>query len=211
MVERAKVKICGITRLDDGRCAASLGANFLGFNFYPSSPRYLTPEEARDIIAVLPAGVAAVGLFVNATLETIRQTLAVCPLPWVQLHGDEDADFCRRAAHLGVKVIKALRIRRADDLQQAASFNTDAILLDAYHPNFYGGTGECFDWTWLNHLNKKNIFLAGGLSPDNIQDALATGVGAVDVCSGVESRPGIKDHDKLSLLFKRINDYYGSR
>ncbi|MBN2210917.1 MAG: phosphoribosylanthranilate isomerase, partial [Sedimentisphaerales bacterium] len=135
MADRAKVKICGITTLDDGRCAAALGANYLGFNFYPPSPRYIAPQKAQIIIANLPTDVSAVGLFVNASLEDIRQTLDVCPLPWVQLHGDEDADFCRRVAQLGVNVIKALRIRSADDLARAAAYDTDALLLDAYHPN----------------------------------------------------------------------------
>ncbi|MBN2210293.1 MAG: phosphoribosylanthranilate isomerase, partial [Sedimentisphaerales bacterium] len=209
MADRAKVKICGITTLDDGRYAASLGADFLGFNFYPPSPRYIAPQKAHTIIANLPADVAAVGLFVNASLEDIRQTLEVCPLPWVQLHGDEDADFCRHVSYLDVKVIKALRIRSVDDMAQTTIYDTDALLLDAYHPNLYGGTGECFDWSLLNQLHKQNIFLAGGITPDNVQDALATGVWAIDICSGVEARPGVKDHVKLTQLFARINTYYG--
>jgi len=211
MTERAKVKICGITNSDDGRYAASLGADFLGFNFYPASPRYIPPSKARDIILDLPSDVAAVGLFVNASLEDIHHQRDICSLTWVQLHGNEDADFCHRVARLGVKIIKAIRIRSAEDVDRAADFDTDALLLDAYHPALYGGTGEKFDWTLLNRLNKRNIFLAGGITPNNIQDALATGVGAVDVCSGVESRPGVKDLSQLALLFERINTYYGSR
>jgi len=234
---RAKVKICGITNRADAHLAARLGADFLGFNFYRRSPRYVEPDRAAQIIATLSETVIPVGLFVNPDREEITHIITTCHLPWVQLHGDEDAARCREVAALGVKVIKAIRLRRQEDLRLIEPYDTEAILLDAFHPDMYGGTGKRFDWNWLRDLSTgkepsrvnprpeeptgttgkssaamiRKVFLAGGLGPDNIAQALALGTWAVDLCSGVEARPGVKDAAKLERLFEEIGIYYGQR
>jgi len=204
----AKIKICGITNLADAQLAVQLGADFLGFNFYPPSPRYLEPEQARAIIDLLPPRIITVGVFVNEPVAAIKKVLARCPLQMAQLHGDETSHQCLQVAQLGVKVIKALRIRRPADIEQANQFDLDMILLDAFYPQLYGGTGQAFDWSWIRPTGDKKIFLAGGISPENITQALAAGTYAVDLCSGIEKTPGRKDADKMRSLFAKIADYY---
>jgi phosphoribosylanthranilate isomerase len=198
-----KVKICGITNYDDAAAAMDLGADLLGFNFYPKSPRYVNPPEAAAIIRKLPAFIDVSGVFVNSSLEEIRAIAGQCQLDWVQLHGDEKADFCRWLTYDSAKTMKALRIKDAEDLKQVDSFSTDAILLDAFDPKKYGGTGLTFDWNIIGHIGKR-IFLAGGINPDNAAKALELGVYGIDVCSGVEAAPGKKDHKKLKALFENI-------
>jgi phosphoribosylanthranilate isomerase len=198
-----KVKICGITNYDDAAVAMDLGADLLGFNFYPESPRYIPPQEAAAIIRKLPAFIDVSGVFVNSALEEIREVASLCQLDWVQLHGDENSDFCRWLAYDSAKTMKALRIKDAADLQQVDSFSTDAILLDAFNPQKYGGTGLTFDWNIIGHIGKR-IFLAGGINPDNAAKAVELGVYGIDVCSGVEAAPGKKDHKKLKALFENI-------
>ena len=200
----AKIKICGITNQPDAQLAVELGADLLGFNFYRPSPRYIVPAAAAEIIDSLPHGPEIVGLFVNAELEFIREVLNHCPLTMVQLHGDESNADCRAVAQLGLKVIKAIRIRKPDDVKQAENFDTELILLDAFRKDLYGGTGESFDWNWITSVPDKRIFLAGGIDPDNIKAALNVGTYGIDLCSGVEKQPGIKDHPRLKLLFERI-------
>ena len=200
----AKIKICGITNQPDARLAVELGADLLGFNFYRPSPRYIVPAAAAEIIDSLPHGPEIVGLFVNAELEFIRDVLNHCPLTMVQLHGDESNADCRAVAQLGLKVIKAIRIRKPDDVKQAGNFDTELILLDAFREDLYGGTGESFDWSWITSVPDKRIFLAGGIDPDNIEAALNVGTYGIDLCSGVEKQPGIKDHARLRLLFEKI-------
>ena len=200
----AKIKICGITNQPDAQLAVELGADLLGFNFYQPSPRYIVPAAAAKIIDSLPHGPEIVGLFVNAKLEFIRDVLNHCPLTMIQLHGDESNTDCRAIAQLGLKVIKAIRIRKPDDVRQAENFDTELILLDAFREDLYGGTGESFDWNWITSVPDKRIFLAGGIDPDNIKAALNVGTYGIDLCSGVEKQPGIKDHPRLRLLFERI-------
>lgn len=199
-----RIKICGITNQPDGRLAVELSADLLGFNFYRPSPRYIAPAAAAEIIGNLPRGPEIVGLFVNAELKFIRDVLNHCPLTMVQLHGDESNADCRAVAQLGIKVIKAIRIRKPDDVKQAENFDTELILLDAFREDLYGGTGESFDWSWITSVPDKKIFLAGGINPDNIKAALNVGTYGIDLCSGVEKQPGIKDHSRLKLLFERI-------
>jgi len=203
-----KVKICGITNLDDALAAIDMGADILGFNFYRKSPRYIKPDKAAEIISKLPAFIDIAGVFVNHSAEHIRKTISAYLLDWVQLHGDESPEFCDSLSSLHVKTMKALRIRDSRDIDQAEQYFTDAVLLDAYHPDKYGGTGTAFDWNIVGHIGKR-VFLAGGINPDNAPDAVSPGVYGIDICSGIESEPGKKDHDKMKQLFDNIRHLRG--
>ena len=185
-----------------------MGADILGFNFYQASPRYVPVEKAAAIVTRLPAFMEVAGIFVNETFEIIGQTVEQCQLTWVQLHGDESPEFCRSLHSLNVKTMKALRVRDKDDIEKAQRYFTDAVLLDAYHPDKYGGTGLSFDWSVIGHVSKR-IFLAGGISPDNVVKAVQLGVYGVDACSGIESEPGKKDHNKMRALFENIKRVRG--
>jgi len=198
-----KVKVCGITNYEDAVAAMDMGADLLGFNFYPKSPRYLTPQHAVQIIDKLPGYVDTAGVFVNASIEQINEAKNICQLDWIQLHGDEDPDFCRSFLSHNVKTMKAIRVKDQTDIHRADSFFTDAVLLDAFDPNKYGGTGLTFDWNVVGHMNKR-VFLAGGINPDNAADAVKLGVYGIDVCSGIEAEPGKKDHNKMKQLFENI-------
>jgi len=200
----SKVKICGITNYDDAWAAVELGADLLGFNFFPDSPRYIPVDKAAEIVRHLPAFVELAGVFVNASLQTIRHAINECHLDWVQLHGDETAAFCLSLASDTVKVIKAVRIKDQADLDKADEYRVDAILLDAFHPDRYGGTGLIFDWDLIRDVTRR-IFLAGGITPDNAAKAISLGTYGIDVCSGVESRPGKKDPAKMKALFENIH------
>jgi len=198
-----KVKICGITNHKDAAAAMEMGADVLGFNFYPKSPRYVRPEKASEIVNALPAFIDVAGVFVNSSLEEIRDVAGQCQLDWVQLHGDENPEFCRWLAYDSVKLMKALRVKSEGDIQQVDDYFTDAILLDAYDPKRYGGTGLTFDWNIVGHIGRR-VFLAGGINPDNAAAAVELGVYGIDVCSGVEASPGKKDHKKMKALFDNI-------
>lgn len=188
------VKVCGITNLEDALAAIEAGADMLGFNFYARSPRHVEPDAARVIVEQLPEGVACVGVFVNEpspgeVLEMARESRVSA----VQLHGDETPEFCR--ALEGFKTIKALRVGKDYEVETAAAFRTDAVLLDAYAPDAFGGTGHTFDWSLARATREAvpRLFLAGGLKPSNVADAIrAVSPHAVDVCSGVETSPGRK-------------------
>jgi len=198
-----KVKICGITNYEDAVAALDMGADLLGFNFYPKSPRFVPPEKAREIISKLPGFIDIAGVFVNESIEQIHKTKNLCQLDWVQLHGDEDPEFCKQFFSRNVKVMKAIRVKKQSDIQQAEDYFTDAILLDAFNPEKYGGTGLTFDWNIVGHINKR-VFLAGGINPDNAPEAIKLGVYGIDVCSGIEVEPGKKDHKKMRKLFENI-------
>jgi len=180
-----------------------MGADLLGFNFFPESPRYVTPETAAEIINRLPAFIDVVGVFVNSTLDETRQIASQCQLDWIQLHGDENAEFCRWLAYDSPKTMKAIRVKDAEDIEKTNDFYTDAVLLDAYDPQKYGGTGLTFDWNIIGHIGKR-IFLAGGINPENAAAAMELGVYGIDVCSGIESEPGKKDHQKMKQLFDNV-------
>jgi phosphoribosylanthranilate isomerase len=203
-----KVKICGITNYEDAVAAMDMGSDLLGFNFYPNSPRYVTPERAKGIINKLPGFIDTVGVFVNASVEQIHETTGLCHLDWVQLHGDEDPEFCRSLLSHNVKTMKAIRVKDQKDIERANSFFTDAVLLDAFDPDKYGGTGLTFDWNVIGHISKR-VFLAGGINPDNAAAAVKIGVYGIDVCSGVEAEPGKKDHRKMKKLFDNIRHLRG--
>ncbi len=198
-----KVKICGITNYEDAVAALDMGADLLGFNFYPKSPRFIQADKAAEIISKLPGFVDTVGVFVNAPIEQIHKTRSLCHLDWVQLHGDEDPAFCQQFLSHSVKTMKAIRVKDQSDIEQAEKYFTDAVLLDAFDPAKYGGTGLTFDWNVIGHMGKR-IFLAGGINPDNAADAVKLGVYGIDVCSGIEAEPGKKDHEKMKKLFDNI-------
>ncbi len=203
-----KVKICGITTYEDARAAIDMGADLLGFNFYPGSSRYISPEDAARIIDKLPAFTDIVGVFVNAELDEIMETADRCQLDWVQLHGDEEPAFCKEFLNHNVKIMKAIRVKKQKDVDKAEEYFTDAILLDAFDPSKYGGTGLTFDWNIIGHINKR-VFLAGGINPDNAAKAVKLGVYGIDVCSGIESEPGRKDKKKMKQLFDNIQHLRG--
>lgn len=203
-----KVKICGITNYEDATAAIEMGADMLGFNFYTKSPRFVTSQQASEIINKLPGFIDTVGVFVNASIDQISEITKLCQLDWVQLHGDEGPDFCRELLSHNVKTMKAIRVKNQKDIEKAESYFTDAILLDAFDPDKYGGTGLTFDWNVIGHIGKR-IFLAGGINPDNAADAVKLGVYGIDVCSGIEARPGKKDHQKLKKLFQNIRHLRG--
>jgi phosphoribosylanthranilate isomerase len=200
-----RIKICGITNLEDARLAADLGADALGFIFYPKSPRYIAPEQARQIIAQLPPLVTSVGVFVDEEAQVVRALAATVGLDWVQVHGQEPPDYCRS---LGRRVLKGFRIRDANSLADLEPFRgaVHAFLLDTYKKGQVGGTGEAFDWR-LAHEAKKygRIVLAGGLTPENVAQALKVAQpDAVDVASGTEAAPGRKDPDKLRAFVAAV-------
>jgi len=203
---RPVVKICGITNLSDAELSLRLGADWLGFNFYPRSPRYIKPETAADLIQHLPENTVSVGVFVNESLAQMARIAQLCSLTMVQLHGDENpADAQAAAKETGLPVIKAIRIQSPADMTRLEQVPADYILLDAFRKELYGGTGESFVWSWIPRQNEVKILLAGGINPDTIADALRVGTFGVDICSGVESKPGIKDPEKMNTLFQRIH------
>jgi phosphoribosylanthranilate isomerase len=203
-----KVKICGVTNYEDAAAAIEMGADLIGFNFYPSSPRYVTHEKAAEIIGKLPGFIDIAGVFVNASFEQIRDAMEMCQLNWIQFHGDESPKFCDDFLSLNVKTMKAIRVKGQQDIEKANDFFTDAILLDAFDPEKFGGTGLTFDWNIIGHIQKR-IFLAGGINPDNAAAAVELGVYGIDICSGIEAKPGIKDHKKMKKLFENIHHLRG--
>ena len=194
---RTRVKICGITRVDDALAAVDAGADALGFVFYRNSPRAVTPEQAAQIQAALPALVNCVGLFVDADADEVSNVLAHCSLDTLQFHGNESAAFCQRFDR---PYMKALRVRPEMDLRaELAQFvSARAVLLDAYKAGVPGGTGECFDWGLVPAGLPLPCVLAGGLNADNVGAAIR-GVKpyAVDVSGGVEREPGVKDSAEI--------------
>jgi phosphoribosylanthranilate isomerase len=193
----AKIKICGITHSDDAVAAVAAGADAVGFVFYPKSSRYVAPEVAREIALKLGAFTVLTGLFVNATRGEINEVLARVPLHLLQFHGDETPEFCESFHRPYMKAIRMRPdINLADVFKNYAS--ASAILLDAYKPGIPGGTGEAFDWTRVPKNPSIPVVLAGGLTSENVAQALAvTDVYAVDVSGGVEAAPGRKDREKI--------------
>ena len=201
-----RVKVCGITNLEDALAALDAGADMLGFNFYARSPRHVTPADARKIIGRLPAGVSRVGVFVNEPAPAeVERVAREAGLDAVQLHGDETPDYCRSLRDL--TTIKALRVGADYDVESAAAYGTDAVLLDAYVAGARGGTGHTFDWTLatLTRGRVPRLFLAGGLNPDNVAEAVAAvRPYAVDVCSGVETSPGRKSPRLMRRFIRAV-------
>lgn len=197
-----RTKICGITRVEDAVAAAALGVDAVGLVFFAKSKRCVDVAQAREIVAALLPFVSVVALFVNETADNIREILRTVPIDVIQFHGDEDDAFCRQFDR---PYLKAVRVQNAADIQTAAEKfpHARAILFDAYHPDEYGGTGLRFDWRLLQNYRGKAWVLAGGLTPENVAEAVRiSGAQAVDVSGGVESSGGIKDKQKMAAFLQ---------
>jgi phosphoribosylanthranilate isomerase len=200
-----RVKVCGIRRIEDASLAVELGASALGFIFWPSSPRFVEPDRARDIVASLPAFVGTVGVFVDQPPDFVADVARALKLSLVQLHGREAVDeYLRR----GLRVVKAVAVGPDTAAENAVLHLPDevGVLLDAHDPIRRGGTGQTIDWEQAGRLARtRAVILSGGLNADNVGTAIATvRPHAVDVSSGVESRPGVKDEDKLRAFFTAV-------
>jgi len=212
-----RIKICGITNLNDARAAIEAGADMLGFNFYRLSPRFIEPAEARKIIDVLRGKVATetattVGVFVNEpSPEAVARIVADAGLDAIQLHGDESTEFCAATKQLlgGRLLIKVLRVTDAFEPSAARKYDADAIMLDAFHREIRGGTGQVVDWAVARTARElvSRLFLAGGLSPENVADAIAqVRPFAVDACSSLESSPGRKDAERVRAFVQAVRN-----
>jgi phosphoribosylanthranilate isomerase len=191
------IKICGITNTEDAMVAADLGADAIGFVFAPS-PRQISPDKAREIIMALPSRVQTVGVFVDEDSEKVTSTASICRLDLLQFHGKESADYCG----------KAVRVESQSDLEGCSEYQgvVDAFLLDTYVPGQQGGTGLTFDWNLAVEAKRfGRIILAGGLNPDNVAAAVtAVRPYAVDASSGLEQKPGVKDHEKMASFIQAV-------
>ena len=200
-----RIKICGITNLEDALLAVDLGADALGFIFYSKSARYVAPDAAREIIAQLPPFVMSVGVFVDEDAALIEDLAAQAGLDWIQVHGRESPDYCRS---LGRRVIKGFRIKDESSLKDLEPFQgaVQAFLLDTYKKGQVGGTGETFDWRLAREAKKYGqIVLAGGLTPENVAQAIKIAQPqAVDTASGTEAAPGKKDPARLRAFFAAV-------
>jgi phosphoribosylanthranilate isomerase len=197
-----KVKICGITKAQDGIVASEAGADILGFVFFQSSPRFVPIEVATGIIQQLPPFIVKAGVFVDAPTDLVLRAIGDCGLDLLQFHGNETPEYC---SQFGLMSMKAFRIRNAGSLQHLTDYGTEAWLLDAYAPDKVGGTGATFDWALALEAQRlgRPIFLAGGLTPDNVAEAVRrVQPYGVDVSSGVEKTPGKKDHAKVRAFIQ---------
>jgi phosphoribosylanthranilate isomerase len=197
-----RVKICGITNIEDALAAVDYGADALGFVFFPESPRYVSPETVRDITSFLPPFITTVGVFVNEERQKIREAMQYAGMDVLQLHGSEPPDYCT----IWHRVIRALRVKDFTDLKPLeACSSVSAFLLDTYSPGHFGGTGQIFNWDIAVEAKRwGNIILSGGLNPDNIGKAIQRVMPyAVDVSSGIEEKKGKKDLKKMRLFIER--------
>lgn len=199
-----RIKICGITNLEDAHAAAALGADALGFIFVPDTPRYIEPEDAKRIISDLPPFIITVGVFADVLPEVILQTVETCGLNAVQLHGSETPEYCSEIN--GPKLIKASRVKDRNSLSTLPDYKVSAYLLDTYIRGKKGGTGETFNWDLAVEAKRYGrIIIAGGLTPENVARAIRhVRPYAVDVGSGVEASPGKKDHSKVKAFIENI-------
>ena len=207
MQQKVKVKVCGITNAEDALAAVEAGADALGFIFYEKSPRYVVPAVASLIIAELPPLVLPVGVFVNAGVASVRSIMDTCGLGMAQLHGDENASYCHE---LSRPAMKALRLKDRGSLLALAEYRgrggVRGFVLDTFSKVTYGGTGHITDWSLAAEVAKSTpVLLAGGLTPDNVTEAIRTVLPyGVDVSSGVESAPGKKDHAKIRAFLDAV-------
>ena len=200
-----RVKICGITRMEDAQAVAASGADAIGFVFYAKSPRHVNAEQAARLVAALPPFVTTVGLFVDADAAFVREVLAAVPLDVLQFHGDESPEYC---AQFGRPYLKAIRVKAGVDLLQcAARFSAaQALLLDAHVEGIPGGTGTAFDWTLIPRQLPLPVILSGGLDAGNVAEGIRqVRPCAVDVSSGVEAAKGIKDAAKIAAFMQEVN------
>ncbi len=200
---QVKVKICGMTNLKDVKVAVDGGVDAVGFIFYKKSPRSVTMQAVRKIVLELPPFVDSVGVFVNETAEQINKIADRCNLDRVQLHGNESPTFCKKIRR---RVIKAIHVKDIQSLKKLSDYPVSSFLLDTFSEDQYGGTGRVFDWNLAYPAKKYGpIILAGGLTPNNVRQAIQRiQPYGIDVCSGVESQPGIKDHKKMQTFLKNV-------
>ena len=203
---RIKIKVCGTTNLKDALFAVESGADAIGFIFYKKSPRYILQKDAKDIVAKLPPFVETVGVFVNETSDKVNRIAEQCKLTAIQLHGDESPAFCRRIKR---RVIKSFRVKDTNSFKGMVDYDVSGFLLDSYNEEGKGGTGKTFDWNLALRAKKQGpIILAGGLNPYNVYTAIhRVKPYAVDVCSGVEKSPGIKDSVKIDEFIKSVRKF----
>lgn len=197
-----KVKICGITRVEDALDAIELGADYLGFNFWPDSKRFVSHEKFREIIQEIPFEIAKVGVFVNADPQAVIDIATEYNLDMLQFHGDETPAYCKQFAR---PYMKAFRPQCIEDLEHVGEYGGECILIDSYVESAYGGTGIVSNWDLAREAKKYgNLFLSGGLTPDNVQLAIeAVKPYGVDVASGVETTPGVKDYRLMEEFIKK--------
>lgn len=210
-----RVKICGITNIEDAIQAVEAGADDLGFNFYAKSSRYVSPDLAKEIIEKLPPALLKVGVFVNMSIEGVLEIARITGINTIQIHGDEDSVYLRDLRRRSnIRIVRAVRIRESDGSASLVFSNhpvsgAHAVLLDAWSPKAFGGTGERFDWEVAKKMAEfsPTLYLAGGLTPENVKEAIITvRPYAVDVASGVESSPGKKDHAKVAAFVKAAKE-----
>jgi len=198
------IKVCGITNLNDAHAAVASGADALGFNFYKLSPRYIAPESAREIIDTLPGSILTVGVFVNEeSPEAVKAIANRSGVKAVQLHGDESPDYCRALN----SVIKNFSVSTSFDIEQIRAYEVDAIMLDTKDNRLHGGTGRVFDWSIAQQVSRivPKLYLAGGLSPENVAGAIEmVHPYAVDACSSLEDKPGIKNHARMRIFVSAV-------
>jgi phosphoribosylanthranilate isomerase len=202
----AIVKICGITNLEDALAAVAAGADALGFNFYKPSPRYIKPQHALEIVEQLPDSILTVGVFVNEEAETVRGIADGARLRALQLHGDETPEYCRELA-TDFYVIKAFAVSDTFDIRAVERYKVEAIMLDTKHNNLRGGTGRVFDWSVALRVAPTipKLFLAGGLSPENVKNAVEiVRPFAVDACSALEDTPGKKNPERMRVFVNAV-------
>jgi phosphoribosylanthranilate isomerase len=205
-MSRVKVKICGVRTLEEAVAALDAGADALGFNFWPRSPRYIAPEAAREITRSVSPLASLIGVFVNEETRRIEEIVSVAGLSAVQLHGDETPEFCERMS--SIKVIKAFRVGADFNVEVIRSYPVSMALLDTSIKGSYGGTGRRFDWRVVVEAKQiAPVMLAGGLSIENVAEAIQhVRPFAVDVCSGVEAEPGRKDLNKLRKFMAAVDE-----
>lgn len=202
-----KVKICGITNLEDAQQAVNSGCDALGFVFYRKSPRYIRPVKAKEIIEQLPKSVIKIGVFVNSNEKAIKTIAKFCKLDALQFHGKESPDFC--AKFKGYKIIKAFRVKHKVNTAALLKYKPFAYLFDTFVESRSGGTGKKFDWRMIRHVDglKRPVFLSGGLTARNIKDAIKTvNPQWVDVSTSLEAAPGKKDHKKVRQFIKNAKE-----
>ncbi len=209
-----KVKICGITNLEDALLSAKFGADALGFNFYEKSPRYISPEKAREIIEQLPGEILKVGVFVNESLDKIIEIAETARFDAIQLHGEETPEFAREIkAKTNLEIIKAFRVSENFKPEDVLPYEVDAVLLDAYSPKEQGGTGKTFDWGIAKKVREifPKMYLAGGLSTKNVGEAILNiRPFAVDACSLLESEKGLKNEEKTCEFISKVKGFAGN-
>ena len=200
-----KIKICAITNLEDTLNSVKAGCNALGFVFYRKSPRYITPDEARQIIKHIPAHILKIGVFVNAKEKTIKYTAKLCNLDMLQFHGNESPEFCQKFK--SYKIIKAFRVKDKIELKNLLNYKTFAYLFDTFVKSKVGGTGKKFNWALVRHFSgfRKPIFLSGGLNVKNVTEAIKqVRPDWLDVSTSVEIKPGKKDYNKVKEFIEIV-------